>query len=393
MTTTKSLAKPQAASSSAIMGRYLKPSGGWPAGRAAQGERSPACPPPSPKVQREPLGKLNQLGRHLFCGLVLTGSSTSDSTASESPEPQAASAASIPAGQPRVGHQRPPVSERCLTLTGRRPASPARSHKTGTGEPQKQQQLVKMIAEKNSTAGSVEVSLSLAAEPLARSEPSEMLILLGSVQCASMDSSNAPALVSHLSQEQEDGRKTSPGNLPTAAGQRAAKSSPSRTGQATAADKQVELMIKLLEQTHQAGGQSAGSAMMASRRLDSLGAEASDLFWLEESWKCFVNLGGSNRNSESSLASLAGQSSSGGILAEPDSSLALELASQFEEEQQQQQQHQRLKIQQDAIWELLSTELFYIKRLAVVIDLFLATLLTLQRHSFLLEVSAPLGSH
>lgn len=46
-----------------------------------------------------------------------------------------------------------------------------------------------------------------------------------------------------------------------------------------------------------------------------------------------------------------------------------------------------LKAQQDAIWELISTEQFYIRRLRLVIDLFLASLLYLQDHLFLLEVS------
>lgn len=56
-------------------------------------------------------------------------------------------------------------------------------------------------------------------------------------------------------------------------------------------------------------------------------------------------------------------------------------------EELQRQRRANLKIQQDAIWELLTTEAFYIKRLKVIIDLFLATLTNLQQHSLLLEVS------
>lgn len=44
--------------------------------------------------------------------------------------------------------------------------------------------------------------------------------------------------------------------------------------------------------------------------------------------------------------------------------------------------------QQDAVWELLQTEVFYIKRLRVVTDLFLACLCNLQSECLLNDVSA-----
>lgn len=45
-----------------------------------------------------------------------------------------------------------------------------------------------------------------------------------------------------------------------------------------------------------------------------------------------------------------------------------------------------LRTQQDAIWELVRTELFYIKGLKAIIDVFLSTLNELQQNSFLIEV-------
>ena len=50
----------------------------------------------------------------------------------------------------------------------------------------------------------------------------------------------------------------------------------------------------------------------------------------------------------------------------------------------------RMQNQQDAIWELLHTEAFYIKRLRVVTDLFLACLCNLQTESLLNDVSLSL---
>lgn len=44
--------------------------------------------------------------------------------------------------------------------------------------------------------------------------------------------------------------------------------------------------------------------------------------------------------------------------------------------------------QQDALWELLSTEVFYIKRLKVVTDLFLSCLCNLQSEALLNDVSS-----
>lgn len=58
-----------------------------------------------------------------------------------------------------------------------------------------------------------------------------------------------------------------------------------------------------------------------------------------------------------------------------------------EDEDKRQERASSLKVQQDAIWELLSTEVAYIKLLRVLIELFLGTLSKLQREHRLLEVS------
>lgn len=60
---------------------------------------------------------------------------------------------------------------------------------------------------------------------------------------------------------------------------------------------------------------------------------------------------------------------------------------QLDEQQQQSLNGANVRVQQDAIWELLTSEVFYIKRLKVIIELFLTTLLRLQSsHALLIEV-------
>ena len=48
----------------------------------------------------------------------------------------------------------------------------------------------------------------------------------------------------------------------------------------------------------------------------------------------------------------------------------------------------RVQSQNEAIWELLQTEVFYIRRLKVIKDVFIACLLSLQSECLLTEVSA-----
>jgi len=98
---------------------------------------------------------------------------------------------------------------------------------------------------------------------------------------------------------------------------------------------------------------------LAPTRRGSQESEAE--FYLEKSWSDFV------------LPKVAfGQS--------------CELTAAALEQQEASEARGNLKIQQDAIWELLTTEVFYMKRIRVIPDLFLATLAALQAHSILLEV-------
>lgn len=70
--------------------------------------------------------------------------------------------------------------------------------------------------------------------------------------------------------------------------------------------------------------------------------------------------------------------------ASQDSSSELESGSVANEDLTSQR---NLKVQQDAIWELLTTELAYLKRIRVIIDVFLSALNYVQHHSLLCEVS------
>lgn len=106
---------------------------------------------------------------------------------------------------------------------------------------------------------------------------------------------------------------------------------------------------------HQQTGADRFPGRMSSRE------EESGMFQLEESWTSFVQLEQQT---------------------DKDSN---------DERAKQQRERANLKIQQDAIWELLTTEAFYIKSLKVILDVFLATLASLQRHSLLLEVSKLIG--
>lgn len=95
---------------------------------------------------------------------------------------------------------------------------------------------------------------------------------------------------------------------------------------------------------------------------------------LEESWTEFVHFEGSSQESSAETKSDG-----------PQQKAAL---SSDSEVISQCKVPRNLKIQQDAIWELCSTEVNYLKRLRVVIDLFLSSLLELQRESQLLEIDA-----
>lgn len=102
---------------------------------------------------------------------------------------------------------------------------------------------------------------------------------------------------------------------------------------------------------------------------DSSKSPREDPFQLEENWTKFVSLP-SELNWSASCEAL--------------SSSQLDLSPTGCERMKQ--RISNLKTQQDAIWELVKTELFYIKGLKAIIDVFMATLMELQQNSFLLEV-------
>lgn len=104
-----------------------------------------------------------------------------------------------------------------------------------------------------------------------------------------------------------------------------------------------------------------------------------DSYYLEENWTSFVHL----RSTSSAFSCYPPQPPSTPIVERQNS----DLTNSSTTSDRKNNQLSNLKIQQDAIWELLTTEVFYIKRLKVIIDLFLNTLLGLQRASLLLDVS------
>lgn len=107
-----------------------------------------------------------------------------------------------------------------------------------------------------------------------------------------------------------------------------------------------------------------------------------DAFFLERNWSQFVQIQPSRADSTKSVSceSLLG-SQPGDITTPTDPNRSSD------------NQLNNLRIQQDAIWELVRTELLYIKGLKAMIDVFLATLNELQQSSFLLEVNAITASH
>lgn len=106
-----------------------------------------------------------------------------------------------------------------------------------------------------------------------------------------------------------------------------------------------------------------------------------NLFQLEENWTSFVNIvevdvdnNNNNDNEHFSAANLS-QDNTTRVGALINSSC------------NNNNNNNDLKIQQDAIWELYTTEVFYLRGLKVIIDLFLSTLNDLQKkHSLLMEI-------
>lgn len=143
---------------------------------------------------------------------------------------------------------------------------------------------------------------------------------------------------------------------------------------------QMNLLISLLNQFAKQQEQ-LETQWSRVKEGSSLESEAEvDPYYLEENWTSFVQL--NSQNHCPSATTCAEQQR----LHNPDSLDNAQPGTVTKDRNKL----ANLKIQQDAIWELLTTEVFYLKRLKVIIDLFLNTLFTLQRASLLLEVSSTL---
>lgn len=117
-------------------------------------------------------------------------------------------------------------------------------------------------------------------------------------------------------------------------------------------------------------GHSSWRSNSSQLELEQLPEQVDKRFYLEEHWTKLVSLDCCTTSQESS--------------SELESSLA---TNEYLRPQR------NLKVQQDAIWELLSTELAYLKRIRVIIDVFLSALSYVQHHSLLCEVSSGARAH
>lgn len=139
----------------------------------------------------------------------------------------------------------------------------------------------------------------------------------------------------------------------------------------------ISLLNKFAKQQEQQPLQPDQDKSTIKRSSDVEQAQV-DSYYLEENWTSFIHL----RPNPSSSSAFSCYPQPSHIVERQNSDLTSLSTSDSKNNQLA-----NLKIQQDAIWELLTTEVFYIKRLKVIIDLFLNTLLSLQRESLLLDVS------
>lgn len=121
-------------------------------------------------------------------------------------------------------------------------------------------------------------------------------------------------------------------------------------------------MIELIRQLDRLAKVLGDQSEQDEHQTGGASCDSDDVFYLEQNWTDFVRI---DSDEGSSGVPSADNSDS-------ESKLAIK---------------NNLKIQQDAIWELLTSEVFYLKRLRVILNSFLETLARLQQNSLLLEVS------
>lgn len=141
----------------------------------------------------------------------------------------------------------------------------------------------------------------------------------------------------------------------------------------------IELLDKIADRHKQQ--HDAKQLDRASNSIDkAYEIDEGDAFYLERNWSQFVEIEQQNSRA-SSTKSVSCESL-------PRSQSGCEQATTpTDQNRSSDNQLNNLRIQQDAIWELLRTELLYIKGLKAIIDVFLATLNELQQSSFLVEVN------
>lgn len=227
--------------------------------------------------------------------------------------------------------------------------------------------LIKMIKEKNRDESS---NPKQPQQQLQRSQGRDMLILLGDPRCPSESAATTSnqSITCIENKPKIRGSCSTQVSEPVLSSGRLINNKPSSK---SIDEKSVDLMRDMIEiLDHRAILLEQEQSLQESLDSDNCRTRSNvenneDPFYLEENWSSFVQLDSSSCESNSDTADSCTEQQ------------ARELVLR---------QRANQKVQQDAIWELLSTEVFYIKRLKVVIYLFLNTLTILQQRSILLEV-------
>lgn len=308
----------------------------------------------APKHERISLKKLHSLRNQLFCGFK------SFSASNDPPPPQAQSVQtdSTVATSPNQ-HEEAPAEVASTKIEASEEELKVEKSPVFKDANQVVFNLMMIVDQRNATLGYCEGAAGLSGKSSRNSKSSSWASLSNNQQSSSgAECSNLTALLAH----QSAGDSDQPATVQAARGCSFKRASYRRlTGKGSTRkqlsdEKPSEKMIKLIKHLDIMAKSFEHDNQEPARAT----SYEDDVFYLEKSWTEFVRL--------------------------DDHEAAKEQAADSDSENKQ-TPRSNFEIQQDAIWELLTSEVFYLRRLQVILGVFLETLAELQQNSLLLEVS------